>query len=96
MAHKVTFRFDDDVWAVLKRIADTAGVSVTALVQGAANVWGPHWDANDWASPYRWPESPLRDAWVDAVESAQRIDAERRTRRRGRSGDATNRKPDVE
>ena len=82
MAHKVTFRFDEEEWEILRRIAETAGVSVTGLVQAAAGVWGSNWEQNDWALPDHWPVDPLRQAWVTAIERARQIDAERRARPR--------------
>lgn len=86
MAHKVTFRFDDDAWAILRRISESAGLSVTAMVQGAVEVWGHHWQENDWAPPHEWTaDDGLTQAWRQAIEAGRRIDARRRARPGGRN-----------
>lgn len=80
MAHKVTFRLDDDEHDTLLRIAETAGVSATSLVQAAIAVWGESWEENEWSLPREWPYDAMAGTWALIVMQARRVDADRRAR----------------
>jgi hypothetical protein len=78
--HRLTIRLDETAWETLTRICETTGVSATAFVQGVIEQAGPIWDAEGWKHPLEWRHGPVRDAIVASVDSARRIDIDRRRR----------------
>ncbi|HET7654287.1 MAG TPA: hypothetical protein VFK42_14715 [Acidimicrobiales bacterium] len=80
MPHRLTIRLDEEAWATLTRICEKTGVSATAFVQGVIQEANPIWEAEDWKHPLEWRHGPVRDAIVAAVDSARRIDIDRRRR----------------
>ena len=80
MPHRLTIRLDDDAWETLTRICEVTGVTATAYLQGVVQVAGPVWTENAWRHPLEWEQSDVRALALGAIDSARRIDSDRRKR----------------
>ena len=78
--HRLTIRLDEEAWATLTRICETSGISATAYLQAVVDVAGPVWEERGWVRSEQWAADPIRDVTVAVVETARRIDNERRRR----------------
>ena len=78
--HRLTVRLDEDAWGTLTRICEINGISATAYLQAVVDVAGPIWTARGWVPIEQWDEDPIRDTALRIIDSARRIDRERRRR----------------
>ena len=79
--HRLTVRLDEEAWTVLTRICEVSGISATAYLQAVVDVAGPIWDGHGWVPAEEWPPDPIRDTAMRIIDTARRIDLDRRRRR---------------
>lgn len=89
---KLTIRLTEDAADDLNRVCEITGRSITALVQSMADGLANYFEDHEWQHPRDWECPPdqaiMRKMFLDMLDRAGSIDAQRRSRRRSVTGNA--------